>query len=155
MRVVVRIVACVACVVLHASGTPNQTAGSADRCQCVSFAQAEELGWDITAMREQYTVAVEAFPEDRDELAKAWSELQFTLRDRLEATGDDFIGCSMFCVVFFEADGRIARFVHRGLEPEQEAVLCNVVKELAEEYRFPLQSDARFSQCGTTHFSRN
>jgi hypothetical protein len=139
---------------LHASGTPNPTAGSADHCQCVSFAQAEELGWDITAMRVQYTVAVEAFPDDKDELARAWRELQFTLRDRLEATGDDFIGSSMFCVVFFEADGRIARFVHRGLEPEQERVLCDVVKQLAVEYRFPLNSDSRFSQCGTTHFKK-
>ena len=116
---------------------------------------AEELGWDIPAMRAHYTVAVEAFPEEKDELAHAWSELQFTLRDRLEATGDDFIGSSMFCVVFFEADGRIARFVHRGLEPEQASVLCDVVNELADEYRFPLKSDSRFSQCGTTHFSQN
>ena len=93
------------------------------------------MGWDITAMREQYTAAVEAFPDDKEELATAWSELQFTLRDRLEATGDDFMGSSMFSVVFFESDGRITRFVHRGLEPEQQAVLCDVVNELAEMRR--------------------
>jgi hypothetical protein len=143
----------VVCVVLHASGTPNPPAGSADQCRCLSFAQAEALGWDITAMREDYTVAVEAFPDDTDQLARAWSELQFNLRDRLEATGDDFVGSTMFCVVFFEADGRIARFVHRGLELEQQAILCDVVEELADGYRFPLKSDSRFSQCGTTHFS--
>ena len=143
------------CVLLHASGTPNPTVGVTDSAYCVSFAQAEELGWDITALRERYTVAVEAFPNEKDELAQAWRELQFTLRDRLEASGEDFNGCSMFCVVLFEADGRIARFIHRGLEPEQESVLCGVVDQLAEEYRFPLVSESRFSQCGTTHFSEN
>ena len=28
----------------------------------------------------------------------------------------------------------------------------STVEELADEYRFPLESKGRFSQCGTTHF---
>jgi hypothetical protein len=140
-------------VVLHASGTPNPTVGSADGCRCLSLAQAAMLGLSIDGLREEYTVAVDAFPDERAALAAAWSELQFILRDRLETDGrEEFDGSSMFSVVFFEADGRIARFLHRGLEPEQESVLCEVVEKLADKYRFPLQSEVRFSQCGTTHF---
>ena len=154
MRVVTRFIACVVCVVLHASGSPNPTIGTADQTRCLSFAKAEALGLDINALREDYTVAVEAFADNRDELAEAWTDLQYTLRDRLEENDQaDFVGRSMFCIVFFEPDGRIAWVFHRGLEPDEEPALCEIVAGLSEEYRFPLISPTRFSQCGTTHFS--
>jgi hypothetical protein len=141
-------------VVLHASGTPNSTLATADQFRCLSFSEAEARGLNITAMREEFTVAVEAFPDNKPELAKAWTELQYTLRDRLEDNhGAKFEGRSMFSIIFFEPDGRIAWVFHRGLEPDEEPVFCEVVEGLAEDYRFPLESSMRFSQCGTTHFS--
>ena len=156
MRVITRIIACVACVVLHASGTPNPTLGTSDRTRCLSFEKAEALGLDITALREDYTVAVEAFPENRDELAEAWTDWQYTLRDRFQENGQhDLGGRSMFSVVLFEPDGRIAWVFYRGLEPEEEESFCEIVAALSEEYRFPLHANARFSQCGTTHFKEN
>ena len=155
LRVITRIIACVACVVLHASGTPNPTLGTSDRTRCLSFEKAEALGLDINALREDYTVAVEAFPEKRNELAEAWTDLQHTLRDRLEENDQaDFVGRSMFSIVFFEPDGRIAWVFHRGLEPDEEPAFCEIVTGLSEDYRFPLTSPTRFSQCGTTHFSK-
>jgi hypothetical protein len=140
-------------VVLHASGTPNSMISATDDSRCLSFAEAEERGWNVTALREEYAAAVEAFPERRSEVAAAWSELQYALRDQLQENGlDVLLGRSMFSVVLFEPDGRIARFIHRGLDADQESVLCAAVEELADEYRFPLESKGRFSQCGTTHF---
>jgi hypothetical protein len=141
-------------VVLHVSGTPNPTLGTADQVRCLSFEKAEALGLDITTLREDYTVAVEAFPNDKARLAESWTELQYTLRDQLQKDGQaDFIGRSMFSIIFFEPDGRIAWVFYRGLESEEEPVFCEIVTELSEDYRFPLESEKRFSQCGTTHFS--
>ena len=147
---------CLACVVLHVSGTPNPTITTTDRARCLSFAEAEVRGLDITELREDYTTAVESFPDQKPELAAAWSELQYTLRDRLQgASLSELGGRSMFSVVLFEPDGRIAWVFLRGLEPDEEPIFCEVVEELAGDYRFPLQSSARFSQCGTTHFKEN
>jgi len=146
----------VVCVVLHASGTPNPTVATTVQTWCLSVADAEARGLNITALREEYRVAVEAFPEEKTELAEAWTELQYTLRDRLqECDQSDFSGRSMFSIVLFEPDGRIAWVFHRGLEPDEEPVFCEVVEKLSEEYRFPLESEMRFSQCGTTHFKGN
>ncbi len=118
------------------------------------MAEAEARGLDITALREEYTVAVEAFPNQKAELAEAWTKLQYTLRDLLQENGpDEFGGRSMFSIVLFEPDGHIAWVFHRGLEPDEEPVFCEVLEELSEDYRFPLESETRFSQCGTTHFS--
>ena len=153
MRVITRIILCVVCVVLHASGTPNPTLGTSDRTRCLSFEKAEALGLDITALSEEYKVAVEAFPNQKSDLAGGWSELQYTLRDRFQENGShDLGGRSMFSVVLFEPDGRIAWVFYRGLEPEEERAFCEVVATLSEEYRFPLESEMRFGQCGTTHF---
>jgi hypothetical protein len=108
---------------------------------------------DVEELREEFTASIEIFPGQEPEIAEAWTELQHEIRDQLEASGlTDLGGNAMFSIVFFEPDGRIARVIHRGLEPDQEKVLCDVVDRLAEEYRFPLQSEVRFSQCGTTHF---
>ena len=154
MKTVSRIAACVVCVVLHASGTPNPTIATTDQIRCLSVVEAEARGLNITSLREEYTVAVEAFPDKKSELAGAWTELQYTLRDRLqESDQSDFSGRSMFSIVLFEPDGRIAWVFHRGLEPDEEPVFCEVVEKLSEDYRFPLDSATRFSQCGTTHFS--
>jgi len=80
-------------------------------------------------------------------------ELQYTLRDRLQEDGSgDLGGRSMFSIVLFESDGRIAWVFHRGLEPDEESFFCEAVEKLSEDYRFPLESATRFSQCGTTHF---
>ena len=156
MKTVSRIAACLLCVVLHASGTPNSTIDTADPGRCLSFAQAEARGFDVEELREEFTASVEVFSGRETEIAEAWTELQREFRDRLEASGlTDLRGNSMFSIVFFEPDGRIVRIIHRGLDPEQEKILCEVVDRVAEEYRFPLQSDARFSQCGTTHFKEN
>jgi len=153
MRTVWRIAAYVLCVVLHASGTPNPTVATTGQTQCLSFVEAEARGLSITTLREEYTVAVEAFPNEKAELAEAWSELQYTLRDHLRESGEnDLGGRSMFSVVLFEPDGRIAWMFYRGLEPDEEPVFCEVVEKLSGEYRFPLQSSTRFSQCGTTLF---
>ena len=142
------------CVVLHTSGTLNPTIATTKQTQCLSIAEAEARGLDITALREDCTTAVEAFPDQKPELAEAWTKLQYTLRDRLQENGAmDLGGRSMFSIVFFEPDGRIAWVFHRGLEPDEAAVFCESVKQLSEEYRFPLESSTRFSQCGTTHFS--
>jgi hypothetical protein len=143
-------------VVLHASGTPNSTIATTGQIRCLSFAEAETRGLNITRLREEYTVAVEAFPDHKPELADAWSELQYTLRDRLqEIDQGEMGGRSIFSVVLFEPDGRLARVFYRGLEPDEEPVFCEVVEGLAEDYRFPLESSMRFSQCGTTHFKQN
>jgi hypothetical protein len=110
----------------------------------------------IAELREEYTVAVEAFPDEKQALAEAWTELQYTLRDLLQEHGaKDFGGRSMFSIVLFEPDGRIAWVFYRGLEPDEEMVFCEVVQRISEDYRFPLHSDAPFSQCGTTHFKQN
>jgi hypothetical protein len=141
-------------VVLHASGTPNPTVATAEQTRCLSFAEAEAQGLNITGLREEYVVAVEAFPDHKAELAEAWTELQYTLRDQLqENASKNFSGRSMFSVMLFEADGRIAWVFYSGLEPEDERVFREAVSQLSEEYRFPLESSTRFSQCGTTHFS--
>ena len=141
------------CVVLHASGTPNPTIAANGQTRCLSIAEAEARGLDITVLREEYTVAVEAFADQKPELAEAWTQLQYTLRDLLQENGaNDFGGRSMFSIVLFEPDGRIAWVFHRGLEPDEEPVFCELVKQMSEEYRFPLTSSTRFSQCGTTHF---
>ena len=153
MRVLTRAMMCVVCVVLHASGTPNPTMATTDQPRCLSFAEAEARGLNISQLRDGYGAAVEAFPNHKSELAGAWTALQYTLRDRLqEASLTDLGVRSMFCVVLFEPDGRIARVFYRGLEPDEEEIFCEVVEKLSEEYRFPLESSARFSQCGTTHF---
>ena len=145
---------CVVCVVLHASGTPNPTIATNGQTRCLSIAEAEARGLDITVLREEYTVAVVAFPDQKPELAEAWTKLQYTLRDLLQENGaNDFGGRSMFSIVLFEPDGRIAWVFHRGLEPDEEPVFCEIVENLSEDYRFPLKSSTRFSQCGTTHFS--
>ena len=124
-----------------------------DQNRCLSFAEAEARGLNITAIREGYMATVEAFPDQKPELAEAWTDLQYTLRDRLqEASLTDLGGRSMFSVVLFEPDGRIARVFYRDLEPDEEPVFCRVVEELAKDYRFPFESNAGFSQCGTTHF---
>ena len=156
MRVLTRIALCSACVVLHASGTPNPILSANGAPRCLSFAQADTLGLDITTLRDEYRAAVTVFPSRKAELAEAWQELQYTLRDRLREGGLAVLdGHSMFTVVFFEPDGHISRVVYRGLEPAEAAVFCNVIDRLAEDYRFPLRSDVRFSQCGTTHFEGN
>jgi hypothetical protein len=143
-------------VVLHASGSPNSTIDTADLGRCLSFDQAEARGLDVEELREEFTASVDVFPGQKPEVAEAWAELQHEIRDQLEASGvADLGGSSMFSIVFFEPDGRITRVIHRGLDPEQEKILCEVVDRLAEEYRFPLQSEMRFSQCGTTHFKEN
>jgi len=111
---------------------------------------------DITGLREDYTAAVEAFPDQKPELAEAWTKLQSTLCDLfLENGADDFGGRSMFSIMLFEPDGRIAWVFHRGLEPDEAAVFCKLVKQLSEDYRFPLESETRFSQCGTTYFKED
>jgi len=144
---------CVVCVVLQASGTPNPTSATNGQTRCLSVAEAEARGLDITALREEYTVAVEAFPDQKPGLAGAWTKLQYTFRDLLQENGvNDFGGRSMFSIVLFEPDGRIAWVFHRGLEPDEEPVFCEIVVELSENYRFPLTSSTRFSQCGTVHF---
>ena len=156
MKTVSRIAACLLCVVLHASGTPNSRIDTADPGRCLSFAQAEARGIDVEELRQEFTASVDVFAGREPEIAAAWTELQHEFRVRLEGSGlSDLGGISMFSIVFFEPDGRIVRVIHRGLDPEQEKVLCEVVDRLAEEYRFPLQSKLRFSQCGTTHFAEN
>ena len=146
---------CVVCVVLHASGTPNPKIANNGQTRCLSIAEAEARGLDITALREEYTVAVEAFPDQKPELAEAWTKLQYTLRDLLQENGaNDFGGRSMFSIVLFEPDGRIAWVFHRGLEPDEEPVFCEIVKNLSKDYRFPIESPSRFSQCGTTHIGK-
>jgi len=121
MKTVTRIVTYLVCVVIHVSGIPNPTAVVTDECRCLSFAEAEARGLNISALREEYTV-------------------------------NDFSGRSMFSIMLFEPDGHIAWVFYRGLEPDEEPVFCEVVEKLSEDYRFPLESSSRFSQCGTTHF---
>ena len=156
LRTVSRIAACLLCVVLHSSGSPNATGHVRNSVRCLSFNQAEGLGMDVEQLREEYIPAVEVFPRQKDDVAEAWTELQYELRHQLEASGvSELGGSSMFSIFFFEADGRIARVIHRGLGPQQEKALCKVVDRLIEDYRFPLRSETRFSQCGTTHFKDN
>ena len=153
MKAVSRVAACLLCVVLHASGTPNSTVDTTDLGLCLSFAQVEARGLDVEALRGEYIASVEVFPEQKPEIAEAWTDLQREIRDRLEASGVEGLGgAEMFSIVFFEPDGRIGRIIHRGLDHEHERLLCEVVESLAEDYRFPLRSDVRFRQCGTTHF---
>jgi hypothetical protein len=143
-------------VVLHASGSPNSTIDTADPGRCLSFDQAEARGLDVEELRDEFAAAVDVFPGRKPEIAEMWTELQREIRDQLEASGVNRLGGhAMFSMFFFEPDGRIARVIYRGLDPEQEKVLCEVVDKLVEEYRFPLQSEVRFSQCGTTHFAEN
>lgn len=153
MRTVTRIVTSLVCVVIHVSGSPNPEVVTTEQTRCLSIAEAEARGLSVTALREEYTAAVEAFPNKKAELAEAWSKLQYTLRDRLRESGDnDLGGRSIFTVFFFEPDGRISRVLYRGLDPDEATVFCEVIENLSEDYRFPLASSTRFSQCGTTHF---
>jgi hypothetical protein len=154
MKTVSRIAACLLCVVLHASGTPNSKIDTSDPGRCLSFAQAEARGIDVEELREEFTASVDVFAGRKPEIAEAWTELQYEIRDQLEASGlDGLDGNAMFSIFFFEPDGHITRVIYRGLDRDQEKVLCEIVDKLAEEYRFPLQSEVRFSQCGTTHFA--
>ena len=156
VRAVTRIVTYVVLAAIHVSGAPTQPVPPIGETRCLSFARADALGLDVTALRDEYRAAVTVFPERKGELAEAWQELQYTLRDRLREGGlTELEGHSMFTVVFFEPDGRISRVIYRGLDADEEAVFCQVVHRLAEDYRFPLTSEARFSQCGTTHFQGN
>ena len=127
MKTVSRIAACLLCVVLHASGTPNSSIDTTDPGRCLSFAEAEARGLDVEELREEFTASVEVFPGQEPEIAEAWTELQHEIRDQLEASGVDGLGGSaMFSIFFFEPDGRITRVIHRGLKPDQQKVLCAV-----------------------------
>ena len=53
MKAVSRIAACLLCVVLHASGTPNSTIDAADPGRCLSFAEAEAHGLDVEELRRE------------------------------------------------------------------------------------------------------
>ena len=64
-------------MVIHVSGSPNPAFVSSDQVRCLSFAEAEARGLNITEMREEFTVAVEVFPDAKADLAEAWSELQY------------------------------------------------------------------------------
>jgi hypothetical protein len=153
VRAVTRIVAYLVCVVIHVSGTPNPTIDTIGKVQCLSLDEAEERGVSITDLRNEYAAAVVVVPGQRPELATAWSELQYRLRDRLLESGlNNLGGRSLFLVMLFEPDGRIAWVFFRGLEPDEEQIFCEVVGHLAEGYRFPVESAVRFSQCGTTYF---
>jgi hypothetical protein len=155
VRAVARIVTYVVLVVIHVSGSPNPMSVTANHLKCLSFAEAEKRGLSITELREEYTAAVITFPDHKDELAAAWSDLQYTLRDRLEDAGfSNLGGHSFFSIVLFEPDGSISRVLYRGLDAGDEEVFCGVVEQLILDYRFPLHSEHRFSQCGTTHFRK-
>lgn len=153
MKFVARILAVLAMAVMHVSGTPTPPLDVSGQGGCLSFAEAEKRGLNIATLREEYMAAVTAFPNRKSELAEGWKALQYTLRDRFsEACTHDLSGHQIFSLVLFEPDGRISWVFHRGLEPEEEGVFCEVVEDLAEDYRFPLTASRRFSQCGTTHF---
>jgi hypothetical protein len=153
VKIIARILAAVVLVVIHGSATPTPPHDVGGQRRCLSFAEAEARGVDIARLREEYAAAVKAFPNQKSELADGWKELQYTLRDRFqESCSKDLSGHKVFSLVLFEADGRLTWVFHRGLEPDEEVVFCEVVADLAEEYRFPLTSSSRFSQCGTTHF---
>ena len=155
MRIFLRIVAYLVCVVIHVSGTPNPTIDPIGQMRCLSFAEAENSGLSITDLRAEYTAAVTAVPGHRPELAAAWSELQYTLRNQLLESGlTDLGGRSLFTVILFEPDGRIAWVFYRGLEPDEEQIFCEAVEKLTENYRFPVDSTVRYSQCGTTYFAK-
>ena len=144
---------CTVWVVLHASGTPNQDQSANDGPWCLSFARAEEIGVSVAELRDEYAAAVTAFPDRKADLAEAWRELQYSLRDRLRNEGLTALeDHTIFTVFLFEPDGRIARVFYRGLAADEEPLFCSAVTRLADDYRFPLHSEARFSQCGTTHF---
>jgi hypothetical protein len=153
VKLIARILATLVMVVIHLSATPTPPLDTSGHGGCVSFAEAEKRGLNIAALREQYAAAISAFPNQKTELAEGWKALQYTLRDRLrESSANDLSGHSVFSLVLFEPDGRIAWVFYRGLEEDEEVVFCEVVDDLAEEYRFPLAASSRFSQCGTTHF---
>jgi hypothetical protein len=153
VKVIANIVATLVVVMIHVSGTPTPRLEIGGRGSCLSFAEAEKRGLDIAALREEYSAAIEAFPNQKADLADGWKRLQYALRDRFrENCSKDLSGHKVFSLVLFEPDGRISWVFHRGLEPDEEVAFCEVVEELAEDYRFPLTASSRFSQCGTTHF---
>lgn len=153
MKIIAKILASLVLVVIHVSATPTPSLEAGGPGRCLSFAQAEKRGLNIGELREEYPAAVTAFPNQKTELAEGWKALQYTLRDRFqESCAKDLGGHKVFSLVLFEADGRITWVFHRGLAADEEAFFCEVVEELAEEYRFPLTASSPFSQCGTTHF---
>jgi hypothetical protein len=156
VKIIANILAFVVLVVIHVSATPTPPLDAGAQGRCLSFAEAGKRGLNIGELRQEYAAAVTTFPNQKTELAESWKELQYTLRDRIqESSVKDLSGQSVFSMALFEPDGRIAWVFHRGLEADEEALFCEVVEELAEEYRFPLTSSTRFSQCGTTHFKDN
>ena len=153
MKIIAKILASLVLVVIHVSATPTPSLEAGGPGRCLSFAQAEKRDLNIGELREEYPAAVTAFPNQKAELAEGWKALQYTLRDRFqESCAKDLGGHKVFSLVLFEADGRITWVFHRGLAADEEGFFCEVVEELAEEYRFPLTASSPFSQCGTTHF---
>ncbi len=126
---------------------------------CLAITEATDHDLSVAALREEYKAAFRVgtddcvFPKRENEVADAWSEFQDLLYEALRDAGlDGLAGHSLTSVVLFAPDGRIDYYFHNGLRTEEHEVFCGVIKGLALAYRFPLEANVPFSQCGTTHF---
>ena len=123
---------------------------------CLSMEAATEKGFDLDAMRQEYVPAFVigsgdcAFPGKGREATEALGDFQLNL---VQSLADDpqvtVNGLTFFSMVFFDKDGAIQYFFHRGLEPEQGKQVCKIVRNLSKDYRFPLSATRPFSQCST------
>ena len=144
------------CVVFAVSLIAVASAEEPETPLCLSMEAATEKGLDLDAMRQEYVPAFAvgsddcAFPGKGREVIEAFRNFQLNL---VQSLADDpqvtVNGLTFFSLVFFEKDGAIQYFFHRGLEPEQDNQVCKIVRNLSKDYRYPLSATRPFSQCGT------
>ena len=127
---------------------------------CASFEDAQKSGIDAEQLRSEYKQAYIVgggdgciFPTRGDEVGKAWTEFQLLLSERVRAKqGVEFERRKLFNIAFFSPDGRIEYYLFGHIDEAHNKALCEVVREVAAEYRFPVTGDRQFSQCGSLFF---
>ncbi len=144
------------CVIFAVSLIAVASAEEPETPRCLSMEAATEKNFDLDAMRQEYVPAFVigsddcAFPDKGREGAEALRDVQLNLLQSLaddpQVTVNDL---TFFSLVFFDKDGAIQYFFHRGLEPEQGNQVCKMVRNLSKDYRFPLSATRPFSQCRT------
>ncbi len=119
------------------------------------------------------------FPERGEEVGAGWTDFQLLLSKKVrEKQGVNFEGRKLFNIAFFRTlsvaqmavsspnvarpgavqhrvlcpDGRIEYYLFGHIDEAHNEALCDVVRTVAKEYRFPVTGDRQFSQCGSLFF---
>ncbi len=147
--------------VLSCARTVRRSVLSADRVlTCASFEDAEKAGIDAEQLRSEYKQAYIVggadgcvFPERGEEVGAEWTDFQLLLSKKVrEKQGVNFEGRKLFNIAFFRPDGRIEYYLFGHIDEAHNEALCDVVRTVAKEYRFPVTGDRQFSQCGSLFF---